>query len=309
MTRPLDLIGRVFGRLTVMGRTENNKFHKVQWLCRCSCGKEKIVLGALLVLGKAQSCRCLHNELLRKRCSGKPISYYWKNKNAKRTYYSGSAHPQYGKHGENAAQREMIALAPEYLAQKYIAEKVSCSAIAQESGWSEELVRKYLLRYGIPARTLSEARALRGPVVTRVKMSSWWVGKKHSPAAIEKMRAFQQNAYHPTGPDSSRWKGGITPIAKKIRNSQANREWKTAIFERDRYECQKCGKRGNRFQVHHIENFSSIFDTDDRLLFDTDNGIAFCKDCHALFHHLYGKKNNSQEQILDYLQQPLMEVI
>jgi len=37
------------------------------WLCKCDCGREKIVLGKNLQNGCTKSCGCLRDELIRKR--------------------------------------------------------------------------------------------------------------------------------------------------------------------------------------------------------------------------------------------------
>lgn len=60
----VDITGRRFGRLTVIKRAENSK-RKVRWLCKCSCGIEKIVRGSHLRAGKIRSCGCLLQEILR----------------------------------------------------------------------------------------------------------------------------------------------------------------------------------------------------------------------------------------------------
>lgn len=54
-----DLSGQTFGMLTVLERcgTQN---HKILWLCRCSCGKEKAVRSDHLKGGKVVSCGCYH---------------------------------------------------------------------------------------------------------------------------------------------------------------------------------------------------------------------------------------------------------
>lgn len=56
----IDLTGQVFGLLTVIQeypiRTKDNK---IQWNCRCACGKEKIIRGASLISEATQSCGCL----------------------------------------------------------------------------------------------------------------------------------------------------------------------------------------------------------------------------------------------------------
>ena len=56
------------------------------------------------------------------------------------------------------------------------------------------------------------------------------------------------------------WKGGITVLHKKIRNSIKMQEWKMLCMERDRYICQKTGQFGGKLNVHHKKSFAIIFD-------------------------------------------------
>lgn len=45
MPKLINLTGKKFGELTVLKRAENSKKGKIQWLVRCSCGKEVIKPG------------------------------------------------------------------------------------------------------------------------------------------------------------------------------------------------------------------------------------------------------------------------
>jgi hypothetical protein len=61
-----DILHQVFGRLTVIKFAGRTKRHKAQWLCKCTCGKTKVVHSASLVQGLVKSCGCwlednLHN--------------------------------------------------------------------------------------------------------------------------------------------------------------------------------------------------------------------------------------------------------
>lgn len=49
-----NLIGKTFGELTVLKRVNDKGNSK--YLCRCSCGKEIILVGAVLLAGKQKSC-------------------------------------------------------------------------------------------------------------------------------------------------------------------------------------------------------------------------------------------------------------
>ena len=57
-----DLSGLVFGRLTVIQR-EQNVNGRTAWLCRCSCGNEKIVITKYLKNGSVRSCVCLKYDI------------------------------------------------------------------------------------------------------------------------------------------------------------------------------------------------------------------------------------------------------
>jgi len=54
----LDLIGRTFGKLTVIEFAELRKSHSV-WRCLCVCGHEVLILGHSLMKGNTKSCGCL----------------------------------------------------------------------------------------------------------------------------------------------------------------------------------------------------------------------------------------------------------
>ncbi|KKL97903.1 hypothetical protein LCGC14_1829790 [marine sediment metagenome] len=58
-----NLIGQKFGRLTVLKRMDNDKHRNSMWLCRCDCGKEKIICGYDLKRGHTQGCGCLRKEI------------------------------------------------------------------------------------------------------------------------------------------------------------------------------------------------------------------------------------------------------
>ena len=68
MPRPaIDESGKVYGRLTVLGRSPEQPSAHAYWLCRCECGKLVSVVGAHLRRGNTRSCGCLNMESLRAR--------------------------------------------------------------------------------------------------------------------------------------------------------------------------------------------------------------------------------------------------
>lgn len=58
----IDLLGQVFDRLTIVWRAENTREGNTRWLCRCICGKDKVIRGKDLRNGKTRSCGCLLKE-------------------------------------------------------------------------------------------------------------------------------------------------------------------------------------------------------------------------------------------------------
>lgn len=78
------------------------------------------------------------------------------------------------------------------------------------------------------------------------------------------------------GENNPRWKGGITPINKKIRQSKEYIDWRKAVFERDNYSCVWCSKRGGILHADHIKPFSTHPD----LRMELSNGRTLCVPCH-----------------------------
>lgn len=62
MPKLIDLSGKRFGKLVVIKRDGTNKHKRVLWLCKCDCGKEKIIIGACLRNGETLSCGCYGRE-------------------------------------------------------------------------------------------------------------------------------------------------------------------------------------------------------------------------------------------------------
>lgn len=97
------------------------------------------------------------------------------------------------------------------------------------------------------------------------------------------------------GSKNPSWKGGITPIMKAIRMSFKYRQWRSDIFTRDDWTCRECNKRAKRGEIliihaHHIKEFYKILEEynirtlEEALiceeLWDINNGLTLCTDCH-----------------------------
>jgi len=96
---------------------------------------------------------------------------------------------------------------------------------------------------------------------------------------------------------ASHYIDGRTPENIKIRNSIEMKLWRDSCFARDGYTDQKTGIKGGKLTAHHIQNFSSY----PELRFAIDNGITLSVESHRAFHKKYGIKNNTKEQLLEFL--------
>ena len=79
-----------------------------------------------------------------------------------------------------------------------------------------------------------------------------------------------------TKENNPNWKGGVTKENDKIRKSYKYRKWRKAIFLRDNYTCQLCGKRGEYMHADHIKPFAYY----PKLRFELINGRTLCVPCH-----------------------------
>lgn len=79
MNKIKDLTNKKFGKLTVLKRVENDKNKRTQWLCKCECGKEKIIRGSSLTSGNTLSCGCLVGKPKKQELYGTRLYKIWAN--------------------------------------------------------------------------------------------------------------------------------------------------------------------------------------------------------------------------------------
>lgn len=87
------------------------------------------------------------------------------------------------------------------------------------------------------------------------------------------------------GENSPAWKGGKTSEARRRKATIEYKTFRKKVFERDNYQCQECGKKTRTLEVHHIKSQSEY----PELIYDINNGITLCHECHKLTDN-YGYK-------------------
>ena len=59
-TSKINMVGNTYGMLLIIEELkQRNKNNHILYRCKCTCGKEKIILGASIRAGKSLSCGCL----------------------------------------------------------------------------------------------------------------------------------------------------------------------------------------------------------------------------------------------------------
>jgi len=151
----------------------------------------------------------------------------------------------------------------------------------------ETMLNKYGAEYSSQSATIRE--------IIKLKNISKFGFEYANQSPEIKIKISKSNSY--------RWKGGITPENHRIRQSTEYKQWRLDVFTKDKFTCQCCGdNKGGNLHAHHKYNFSDYLE----LRFDVDNGITLCDKCHDFrnigsFHHMYSTKNNTPEQLEQYI--------
>lgn len=165
----------------------------------------------------------------------------------------------------------------------------SCSAIHRLPGKKTIFTKE---RHYVPPTAIKKGQQLSPTTQFKKGIIPWAATHRElMPPPWNKGKRFEAV----TGPKHHNWKNGISKLTEKIRKLPEMQNWKMEIFKRDNYTCQKCfrfRKAGDRveIQAHHIKQFSLILKEEKiqsvesslkcNLLWDINNGVTLCKECH-----------------------------
>lgn len=112
-TKPL-MMGRLFGRLTVVEFAGTDRHQKRKWQCACACGKSTTVGGGELRAGKTLSCGCLGTERrvaavkisnAKHGRAGSPEHLAWISMRRRCDYQKNKSWKSYGERGISVCER------------------------------------------------------------------------------------------------------------------------------------------------------------------------------------------------------------
>lgn len=96
----LDLVGRRYGRWTVLSFSHKKPAGEIMWNCRCECGKERPVKAASLESGRSTSCGCFHREQVSNHgMTGLPTFKSWESMKQRCLNPNATSHDRYGGRG------------------------------------------------------------------------------------------------------------------------------------------------------------------------------------------------------------------
>jgi hypothetical protein len=161
---------------------------------------------------------------------------------------------------------------PSWLAKQYLVDRKSLREIAASLNTTYTTIKRWLWKFGIPTRSVSEARSIKrwgqfGPA------NPMW-GKN--------------------GALSPRWKGGKSNERALFITTQQWKKARAQVWKRDKETCQRCNKKRTKetkkpkdFHIHHIVRFAIK-----HLRATPSNLVLLCKKCHEFVH---SKQNKNRD--------------
>ena len=121
----------------------------------------------------------------------------------------------------------------------------------------------------------------------------------HKTAPVRSCGCLQRDiAKSYTGEKHPNWKGGYNNRTKRLTGTSDYREWRSKVYERDGYTCQCCGMKSNKLHPHHIIPKA----LESNLIFDVDNGITLCQQCHLHYHKITILKNVNKNTLRSFIE-------
>lgn len=215
-------------------------------------------------------------------------------------------------------------ISKEDLEKLYFEEKLSYSQIEKKLNLKRGRIYSWFKKYKIESRSISESTKGkkfteehkkkiavsnskphtedRKKNISKSKKGNTIISNEHREKIRLKFIGLRTGSKHPM------WKGGVSNVRNRLRQSFEYKNWRKMVYDRDNYTCQMCLSSNKYLNCHHIVTFSYIADTqslisyDDYLkcefLWDIDNGITLCKDCHKSINN---KEEENEKKFKDII--------
>lgn len=298
-----DLVGKRFNYLTVIKPDfyRHKGFYFYKWICRCDCGKELSIFQGELIRKNRLSCSRKCVKILENSAKNKVGKFCGK-------FYCKSL-IKFNKN-YNCSVYEFRCFCGKTLTNLWIntRNRISCGCIKTPNIKTKQF-HQFLLNHKFGRLSVTECIYEKGETYVKCKCDC---GKekiirgadikkgtkscgcllRENMSIIGKIKGKDKGCYNHLLTEQDR-------IIQKNRHRTLNIElenWKNTIRYKFNNTCQICNLKNNNIHVHHISSWS----TDIINRFDINNGIVLCKNCHNIFHKIYGKKDNNQIQLTEF---------
>lgn len=267
--RAEDLTGKRFGKLVVLRYDEqlSKKKGRTFWLCKCDCGNEVSIRKDRLG-DNTKSCGCLHKE------------------HARKTMFKDIVGERFGK--LTVIKEAGINNSREI---KWLC-KCDCG--------NEIIVRGSSLRN----KTTQSCGCLQKEIISKYTKERWEYDEEYRQKVTEvnkeimisKWKDEEYREAH-SGENNPSYNPNLTDEDReRVRHIDGYEEWCYKVKEQANFTCDICKERGGRLHSHHLYGYHWF--KEGRV--DINNGVCLCDKCHKEFHHVYGNKDNTKEQYIDF---------
>ena len=268
MARRIDLTGQRFGRLVVIGRSEEKRSY---WNCRCDCGNEKDVRSDHLKSGSISSCGCYNSELSRNRMRDM-VKEKWEDEEFKQM--------QSGKMKEKWEDEEFRQMKSNKVREQWEDEEFRKMQSESSRKWLKEKWQdeemKWKMHYKGGITPISEhLRSL--PVVKEWRKNTYIRENNKCQLTGKHVHSGNSDVHHLHAFNM------IVLEAHELHNIQIH-EIVSEYTQEELYKLEQ-----------YIEKWHK----------DTSNAVLLCKEVHKLFHVLYKYGNNTPEQYEEFKQRYL----
>lgn len=228
-----NLVGKVFGDLKIIKEVRKPKSLRrngFYWLARCKCGNEIVAITQSFVHEGRSHCGCKRVDNLSKSHLGKGVI-------------------------------------------DIIGKKFGRLTVIRREGVGANGKFKYLCKCDCGSEIIALGASLR-----RKKRPTYQCLKCGRKQAKKKI----------SGPNNYLWNPNITEEERILRKNRERggeeKAWRKKIFQRDKYTCQLCNKKGGNLNAHHLNSYVDYKDQ----RWDVNNGITLHESCHRQYHIFYG---------------------